>query len=341
MVATSAEFERGVRRLGFRGNVQMLFRGLDSSGLGYLRRADLWALEAHCPKSSWLDARDSPALQELRSFARCTFGGARGLLANLGMAQTEGGSNESSGLLEVGELAARLVVMGYPQHAAAGCAAAVANSCGYPGGTQVSAESFKVLLAAGRSSTEFLIEIPHTAPTGAGVVDAMAPVQHSAAVRSSATSPRRAEWSHSWGNSSTTNVRKSRHTRTYFSTSSSFPDRKVPITRGSTPAQRLQSPAAAVERPDNDPPKSSRGSTNEIPMGDHGPNHTAELHATEEVRRIRPGELSPGSSRSPSSSCEPWLSSQHQKAQRHDLRQPSPLQHRRQASNGRHNNKIN
>eukprot|EP00419_Tripos_fusus_P005483 CAMPEP_0172691172 /NCGR_PEP_ID=MMETSP1074-20121228/24373_1 /TAXON_ID=2916 /ORGANISM="Ceratium fusus, Strain PA161109" /LENGTH=1008 /DNA_ID=CAMNT_0013511201 /DNA_START=122 /DNA_END=3144 /DNA_ORIENTATION=+ len=319
MAATSVEFERGVRRLGFQGNVQMLFRGLDSSGLGKLRRADLWALEAHCPKTSWLEARDGPALQELRSFARRTFGGARALLANLGLAQTGNSSNGSAGLLEVGELAARLVVMGYPQHAAAGCAAAVANSCGYPGGAHVAAESFRVLLTAGRSNAESLTEIPH-ATAGATAVNVVTPEQRSAAIRSSATSPRRTEWSQSWGASSTTNMRKSPHTRTYFSSLSSLPARKVPIPAGSTQAQRLQSPDATVERPANDPPQLPHRSPDETLTGDHGSNHIAELHAAEPVKRIRPGELSPVSSRSRSSSCEPWLSPQHQKAQRHEPR---------------------
>lgn len=305
MAVTAKEFESGVRRLGFQGNASLLFRGLDANGLGHLRRHDFDALERLVPASERLESCNSQGVQDLLSWARKMHGGIQMLLAQLGLA-----GGKDGGVLEVGDLAARLVSLGYPKGTAATTAAAVANSGGYPGGTHITGNALKSMLA-GKPP-----EVPAPAPPRA--------TSPSGAPRPGAGSPRKL-WTDSIGNTSLVNSKRSAHTRTYFSTpvgtvrwgSPSASSRRpasptppapapAPVSPSSPSAAVQSSPAVAepeAHSPQAPPPAASSTSPTATSPGSPPTSwlycRSGPASGGADSARVRPGSLSPERAQEP------------------------------------------
>lgn len=134
---TKADFIQSSEHLGYKGNAEMLFKGLDREGLGWIWRADF----DYIPKVSRnarerLKETEGP-LASLVSFARYQMGGSEELVAKLGLG---GGTSE----VTVCDLAARLTALGFDgdaQHAAVQAA-----RCDRGIGTKISAQKLLKVL---------------------------------------------------------------------------------------------------------------------------------------------------------------------------------------------------
>ncbi|CAE7213110.1 unnamed protein product, partial [Symbiodinium pilosum] len=134
---TKADFVQSAQHLGFGGNAEMLFKGLDATGLGWIWRDDF----DYIPKVSRvarqrLHGSEGP-LATLVCFAQREMGGAEELIAKLGL----GGARSE---VTVCDLAARLTALGFDGDAQR--AAVHAAKCDSGSGTSVSAEKlYKIL----------------------------------------------------------------------------------------------------------------------------------------------------------------------------------------------------
>mmetsp|Transcript_47642 Transcript_47642/g.101943 ORF Transcript_47642/g.101943 Transcript_47642/m.101943 type:complete len:701 (+) Transcript_47642:57-2159(+) len=139
------EFERGVRKLGFEGNAQILFRGLDTSGLGRVWQTEFDYLQKVTQIAQRTLHYSSNVVNELISWVQREQGGAAELLAKIGL----GGAVRE---ISVGDLAARLAALGFEGDARGAAVRAARNEGGSSSGTQVSLESLEGLLSGVRSS---------------------------------------------------------------------------------------------------------------------------------------------------------------------------------------------
>jgi len=148
------DFKFGVRRMGFTGNCHLLFKGMDSSRLGRLKRVEF----DYIAKVSRVANRrlgggniaSRGALTDLISWAQRELGGSHELLDKLGL-----GSGQKEIL--VGDLSARLTALGFE-----GDALAVATRVGrLGGGTSVNTEALVELLSGAKSAV-----VRHTARGG-------------------------------------------------------------------------------------------------------------------------------------------------------------------------------
>ncbi|CAE7561900.1 unnamed protein product [Symbiodinium natans] len=136
---TKADFVQSAQHLGFRGNAELLFKGLDATGLGWIWRDDF----EYIPKVSQvarqrLHGAEGP-LASLVRFAQREMGGAEEMISKLGL----GGAQSE---VTVCDLAARLTALGFDGDAQR--AAVHAAKCDSGSGTKVSAEKlFKILSA--------------------------------------------------------------------------------------------------------------------------------------------------------------------------------------------------
>jgi len=134
---TKADFMESSEHLGYKGNAEMLFKGLDREGLGWIWRGDF----DYIPKVSRnararLKETEGP-LATLVSFARSQMGGCEELVTKLGLG---GGTSE----VTVCDLAARLTALGFDgdaQHAAVQAA-----RCDRGIGTKISAQQLLKVL---------------------------------------------------------------------------------------------------------------------------------------------------------------------------------------------------
>ncbi|CAK9093261.1 unnamed protein product [Durusdinium trenchii] len=141
---TKADFVQSAEHLGFTGNAEMIFQGLDREGLGWVWRADF----EYIPKVSRnarlrLKETEGP-LASLVSFARYQIGSCEELITMLGLG---GGTSE----VTVCDLAARLTALGFDgdaQHAAV-----LAARCDRGIGTKISAQKLLKVLTSNAKGT--------------------------------------------------------------------------------------------------------------------------------------------------------------------------------------------
>ncbi|CAE7910833.1 unnamed protein product, partial [Symbiodinium necroappetens] len=136
---TKADFVQSARHLGFQGSADLLFKGLDATGLGWVWRDDF----DYIPKVSQvarqrLHGAEGP-LAGLVRFAQREMGGAEELISKLGL----GGAQSE---VTVCDLAARLTALGYDGDAQR--VAVHAAKCDSGSGTNVSSEKLYRILSA-------------------------------------------------------------------------------------------------------------------------------------------------------------------------------------------------
>jgi len=137
---TLEEFQRGTQKLGFEGDAKLLFRGLDTSGLGrvwwsefdYVQRVSQLAHQR-------LQQKSRGHVSDLITWVQRSFGGAEEFIANLGLAC------DSPEEVNISDLAARLTACGYDGDAR--LAAVRAARWADPSGTQISASALFTLLS--------------------------------------------------------------------------------------------------------------------------------------------------------------------------------------------------
>jgi len=143
-VVSVEEFVYAVKSFGFGGSAKLLFRGLDSSGLGRLMRADFEYMNVFIRASSKLNYSAS-SIRDLSSWVE-TQGGLDVFLDKLGFeAEVKAGrsTNVEAVGLTVSDLAARLTALGYPGDALS-VAAVAARHCQPPRKSHVGDKSGSV-----------------------------------------------------------------------------------------------------------------------------------------------------------------------------------------------------
>jgi hypothetical protein len=204
------QFSRGLQSLGFNGNAKLIFRGLDVTGLGRLRRMDFDYLQVLIlPSTEALNTiRDvDPRVRDFTSWVQEEIGGPETLLLRLGLLQQ--GRQQSRQTLPIKEVVMRLQVLGFAGDAlhVAVCAARKTD------GAQVSSDSLMFLLSRKRVSSPGRTSGAMASPASS--------------VCSSTTRKSRkpqCEWDNRIHNSTGGDTRRPRDSRRYFS----MPTRGVP-----------------------------------------------------------------------------------------------------------------
>jgi len=212
-VVTLDEFSRGLRSMGFDGNAKLIFRGLDVSGLGRMRRVDFAYLEvllhgsAEAPTLGDVD----PDVRAFIAWVHQVVGNPNELLTKLALLPESG--QDQVPMLSVKDLATRLQVLGFPCNA---LRVAVAAARGIDG-AQISGNSILSLFSRRRDST--LSNTASTASDGSPRTSPTSATFHFG-------SPRSASWNGLIHDPSAANAERSASTRNYFS----VPERgKMPL----------------------------------------------------------------------------------------------------------------
>mmetsp|Transcript_54343 Transcript_54343/g.137261 ORF Transcript_54343/g.137261 Transcript_54343/m.137261 type:complete len:620 (+) Transcript_54343:54-1913(+) len=138
------EFKGGVRKLGFDGDIRLIFKGLDSAGLGRMTREDF----EYIGKVSRMGHKrlggtsTKGAITDLITWVQRELGGAHELIVKIGL-----GSGVKR--IVVGDLAARLTALGFEGDALQ----AAARAARLEGGTHVTADTLYSLLSGGKPRT--------------------------------------------------------------------------------------------------------------------------------------------------------------------------------------------
>lgn len=135
------DFKSGAARLGFTGDTQLLFKGLDSTGLGHVWRDQFEYLESISRTAQHRLRRSTrqPGRSELITWVQRELGGADVLIVKLGL-------SAKSREITVSDLAARLTALGFPGDALYAATRAARSE----GGTSVSADALYAILNGSR-----------------------------------------------------------------------------------------------------------------------------------------------------------------------------------------------
>jgi len=197
------EFQAGASRCGFAGDIKLLYRGLDLSGLGRLRRCDLaYLLKVSRTARQRLGGAPQQAgpLAEVVSWAKRQLGDPEKLIEKLGLA------SDLVRPVGVGELAARLTALGF-EGDSRGVAVSAAKASG---GTAVTVDALLALLTGGqRRSSPTNVPSRHWA-----AAQKPRPPQRQQRLREQ---PQQAEWCDSVDDVSVRNMCASTCARKYFS----------------------------------------------------------------------------------------------------------------------------
>jgi len=139
------DFEAGARKLGFGGNARLLFKGLDSSGLGRVTRKDFEYLRLVTRVVPRKLQEKPGAIADLIQWMQRKLGGVEELIGRLGLM----GENA---YISVGDLAVHLAALGFDGDALQAATRAARND----GGNHVTAESLRQLFSSTLPSTVFL-----------------------------------------------------------------------------------------------------------------------------------------------------------------------------------------
>jgi len=131
------DFEAGARKLGFDGNVKLLFKGLDSSGLGRVTRTDFEYLRLVTRVAPRKLQEHPGAIADLIQWVQRKLGGVEELIGRLGLM----GQNA---YITVGDLAVHLAALGFDGDALQAATRAARND----GGNHVTAESLRQLFSS-------------------------------------------------------------------------------------------------------------------------------------------------------------------------------------------------
>lgn len=130
----AAEFEVGVKELGFQGNARQLFQGLDTDGLGRIQRIDFDYVRFATRVPPRKLQQCSGAIVDLIQWVQRRLGGIEGLVDKLAIA--------TFGEMSVGDLAVRLTALGFEGDALQAAAQAARNA---GAGTHVTTDSLRHL----------------------------------------------------------------------------------------------------------------------------------------------------------------------------------------------------
>jgi len=150
------DFREGVKKLGFWGNAQLLFQGLDSEGIGRITRSDFEYLRFVAQRTPrHLHDDDLDALADLVKWVQCELGGVDEFLCRLGRLGL------MSDGITLADLTAQLSLLGFNGNAlqAASCAAR------YCGGIYITLEYLRRLLSTCLGTTHPSSTLP-TSPFG-------------------------------------------------------------------------------------------------------------------------------------------------------------------------------
>lgn len=200
---TLEEFTRGVRGMGFEGNARLIFRGLDTTGLGRLRRLDFDYTQAFLTVGSCAQiavSHAAPPIRALGSWVQEELGGPEVFVAKLGLTESP---NEAKVLptISVKDFAAALHSLGYPGDALQAAVTAARSG----DGAQISGTMLLNLL------------------TGRPIRNSLGSPDHSESPRSGKFTPtstgsfRKALWNSSIDTSTSGNACRHKGTRSYFS----------------------------------------------------------------------------------------------------------------------------
>jgi len=219
------EFRAGARKLGFEGDARLLFKGLDTSGLGRVSRKDF----EYVGKVSRMGHKRlgginrQGAVTDLITWVQRELGGAHELIVKLGLGM--GGSKS----IVVGDLAARLTALGFEGDALQ----AASRAARLEGGTHVTADTLYGLLSGGKARLPDRLQVPGAKPRRSA----------SASVASSRRSDR-GVWCDGVDNIADHNMHRCKYTRGYFrhnrtsgaaDKSPQFDFRSASITSGMSP----------------------------------------------------------------------------------------------------------
>jgi Ca2+-binding EF-hand superfamily protein len=131
------DFEAGARKLGFDGNVKLIFKGLDSSGLGRVTRRDFEYLRLVTRVAPRKLQAHPGAIADLIQWVQRKLGGVEELIGRLGLM----GQNA---YISVGDLAVHLAALAFDGDALQAATRAARND----GGNHVTAESLRQLFSS-------------------------------------------------------------------------------------------------------------------------------------------------------------------------------------------------
>lgn len=196
---TYEDFKAGSDRLGFQGDARLLYRGLDGSGLGRLRRVDLEYLAkvsrtAHRKLGG--SGQMAGPVAELIMWMHREIGGPEQLISELRL-----GAQDRE--IAVADLAARFTALGF-EGDALGAATKAARSLG---GTRLTAGTLFSLLCGGKTRKECSTPSPKSPSS---------PSARSPGSSTGRTARPQGGWCDSVDNLSEHNTHKCKYTRSYF-----------------------------------------------------------------------------------------------------------------------------
>lgn len=136
------DFEAGARKLGFDGNVKLLFKGLDSSGLGRVTRTDFEYLRLVTRMAPRKLQEHPGAIPDLIQWVQRKLGGVEELIGRLGLTGKDAKGQDAK--ISVGDLAVHLAALGFDGDALQAATRAARND----GGNHITAESLKQLFCS-------------------------------------------------------------------------------------------------------------------------------------------------------------------------------------------------
>lgn len=201
-----ADFVHACQGLGFEGNAVMLFRGLDTSGLGWIWREEFEYLTkvSKMARQRLYRAGVNGSLAALAHWAQRELGGAQELLQQLGL-------GPDRKYITVCDFAARLTALGFDGNAHQAAARAARSE----GGTQISRDTLKVLLTGEGKPRALVPESPKNRGL-ASPASTLSKSSSSPSIGGKRTVVAKQPWKNSLEDYTAKNAGKPRTSRAYF-----------------------------------------------------------------------------------------------------------------------------
>lgn len=232
------DFETGARKLGFQGDTRLLFRGLDTSGLGRVWHNEFDYLKVVTRVGPRKLQQSAGPVADLIQWTQRKLGGVRELITLLGLS----GENQD---ISVGDLVVRLAALGFDGDALQ-AASQVARQ---DGGTTITAETLTTLFAANMASPPFgETQRSGSSPPGAR-----------ARSKSGGGGGAKQVWDNGVSDITALNRTKPKGKKSYFSTPDRYsqeycpPPRRLSTRSASTSSMATGRPAAMTARPTQKP----------------------------------------------------------------------------------------
>eukprot|EP00930_Biecheleria_cincta_P047111 TRINITY_DN32599_c0_g1_i1.p1 TRINITY_DN32599_c0_g1~~TRINITY_DN32599_c0_g1_i1.p1 ORF type:complete len:661 (+),score=116.01 TRINITY_DN32599_c0_g1_i1:40-2022(+) len=201
-----ADFVHACQGLGFEGNAVMLFRGLDTSGLGWIWREEFnyLAKVSKSARQRLYRAGVNGSLAALAHWAQRELGGAQELLQQLGL-------GPDRRYITVCDLAARLTALGFDGDARQAAARAARSE----GGTQIAFETLRMLLTGEGKPRALVPESPKNRGLSSPA-STLSKSSSSPSIGGKRTVVAKQPWKNNLEDASAKNAGKPRTSRNYF-----------------------------------------------------------------------------------------------------------------------------